>query len=50
MAWAFQSRVANLKGTPLEVNGVVYFFRPTTRLQAIDARTGRRLWHYARPS
>ena len=24
MAWAFQSRVPNLKGTPLEVNGVVY--------------------------
>lgn len=49
MAWAFQSRVPNLKGTPLEVNGVVYFSSPD-HVWAIDARTGRRLWHYERRS
>jgi glucose dehydrogenase len=49
MAWAFQSHAANLKGTPLEVNGVVYFSAPDN-VWAVDARTGRRLWHYERPS
>ncbi len=49
MAWAFQSHVSNLKSTPLEVNGVVYFSAPD-HVWAIDARTGRRLWHYERPS
>ena len=45
----FNSRVTNLKGTPLEVNGTVYFSAPD-HVWAIDARTGRRLWHYERPS
>jgi len=49
VAWAFQSRVNNLKGTPLEVNGTVYMSAPD-HVWAIDARTGRRLWHYERPS
>ena len=39
---------ATLKATPLEVNGVLYFSEPDNAW-AIDARTGRQLWHYRYP-
>jgi acido-empty-quinoprotein group A len=35
----------SVKSTPLEVNGVLYFTVPD-HAWAIDARTGRQLWHY----
>jgi alcohol dehydrogenase (cytochrome c) len=35
-----------VKGTPLEVNGVLYFTIPD-HVWAIDARDGHELWHYA---
>lgn len=34
-----------IKATPLEVNGVLYFTLPD-HAWAVDARTGRELWHY----
>ena len=34
-----------IKATPLEVNGVLYFTLPD-HAWAIDARTGRQIWHY----
>lgn len=34
-----------IKATPLEVNGVLYFAAPD-HAWAVDARTGRELWHY----
>ncbi len=34
-----------IKATPLEVNGVLYFAIPD-HAWAVDARTGRELWHY----
>jgi alcohol dehydrogenase (cytochrome c) len=49
MAWAFQTRSSTLKSTPLEVNGVLYFTAPD-HVWAIDARNGRSIWHYSRPS
>ena len=49
MAWAFQTHSAELKSTPLEVNGILYFTTPDNAW-AIDARNGRRIWHYSRPS
>ena len=49
MAWAFQTEGATLKCTPLEVNGVVYFTVPD-QVWAVDARTGRQIWHFRRPS
>jgi alcohol dehydrogenase (cytochrome c) len=50
LAWAFQSHLpAPFKGTPLEVNGILYFSLPDN-VFAADARTGRQLWHYQRPS
>jgi len=36
---------APIKSTPLEVNGVLYFSIPD-HAWAVDARTGRELWHY----
>ncbi|MBV9502812.1 MAG: acido-empty-quinoprotein group A [Acidobacteriaceae bacterium] len=49
MAWAFQTHSTTLKSTPLEVNGVLYFTTPDN-VWAIDARSGRSIWHYNRPS
>ena len=34
-----------VKATPLEVNGILYFAVPDHAF-AVDARTGRELWHY----
>jgi alcohol dehydrogenase (cytochrome c) len=49
LAWAFQTRSSTLKSTPLEVNGILYFTAPD-QVWAIDARSGRAVWHYNRPS
>jgi alcohol dehydrogenase (cytochrome c) len=38
-----------IKSTPLEVNGVLYFTAPDN-VWAVDARFGREIWHYQRPS
>src|SRR5216683_4503027 len=45
LAWIFQAHSAAIKSTPLEVNGVLYFTVPDN-VWAVDARTGRQLWHY----
>ena len=34
-----------LKGTPLMINGVLYFTAPD-HVWAVDARTGREIWHH----
>src|SRR3954470_24726522 len=34
-----------IKATPLEVNGILYFTAPDNAW-AVDARSGRELWHY----
>jgi quinoprotein glucose dehydrogenase len=36
----------NLKGTPLEVDGVVYAVSALNLVSALDARTGKELWTY----
>jgi acido-empty-quinoprotein group A len=45
LAWAFQANADALKSTPLEVNGILYFTVPE-QVWAVDARTGRQVWHY----
>ncbi len=45
LAWAFQAESQAIKSTPLEVNGILYFTVPE-QVWAIDARTGRQVWHY----
>ncbi|MGH9625290.1 MAG: acido-empty-quinoprotein group A [Bryobacteraceae bacterium] len=37
-----------IKSTPLEVNGALYFTMPDN-IWAVDARTGREIWHYKYP-
>lgn len=49
LAWAFQTHAQALKSTPLEVNGILYFTVPN-QVWAIDARTGRQIWHFRRQS
>jgi acido-empty-quinoprotein group A len=46
LAWMYRTKQGTIKSTPLEVNGVLYFTVPD-HVWAIDARTGRQLWHYA---
>src|ERR1700747_3744772 len=49
LAWVFRSHGNMLKSTPLEVNGILYFTAPDN-VWAVDARFGREVWHYQRPS
>ena len=53
LAWLYHANTgpggspfgAEIKSTPLEVNGVLYFTVPD-HAWAVDARTGREIWHY----
>ncbi len=51
LAWVFRAGVNQgaIKSTPLVVNGVMYFTVPD-HVWAIDARTGREIWHHVWPS
>ena len=49
LAWVFRTPAAVIKSTPLEANGVLYFTAPDN-VWAVDARFGREIWHYQRPS
>lgn len=49
LAWAFPTRGASIKSTPLEVNGILYFTVPDN-VWAVDARFGRLVWRYERHS
>ncbi len=52
LAWIYRVNTAgappagNIKGTPIMVNGVIYLTLPD-HVWAIDARTGRQIWHHA---
>ncbi|MCU1327167.1 MAG: glucose dehydrogenase [Bryobacterales bacterium] len=48
-AWKFRPNAGVIKGTPLMVNGVLYLTVPD-HVWAVDAATGRELWHFNRPS
>lgn len=54
LAWLYQANTGpgdaspfgiQIKATPLEVGGVLYFTVPD-HAWAVDARTGRQIWHY----
>ncbi len=49
LAWAYRAVTPQngtpIKATPLEIGGVLYFTVPD-HVWAIDARTGREIWHY----
>ncbi|MEO7191965.1 MAG: acido-empty-quinoprotein group A [Vicinamibacterales bacterium] len=47
LAWSYRASAGGaIKGTPLQVDGVMYLTNPD-HAWAIDARTGRELWHFA---
>src|SRR5579883_2592040 len=47
--WVFHSRNSNLlETTPVVINGVM-FVTSANDAFALDARTGREIWHYSRP-
>jgi acido-empty-quinoprotein group A len=48
LAWAFQAKTTGLTAVPLEVNGILYV-AGGNQAWAIDARTGRQVWHITRP-
>jgi alcohol dehydrogenase (cytochrome c) len=51
LAWVYRpapgrgSSTPTIKGTPIEVNGVLYVTVPD-HVWAVDAHTGREIWHY----
>jgi acido-empty-quinoprotein group A len=49
LKWVFETQTQAIKSTPLEVNGILYFTVPDY-VWAVDARTGRKIWQYYRPS
>jgi alcohol dehydrogenase (cytochrome c) len=48
LAWAFQTHARSLQSMPIEVNGILYL-SGGNEIWAIDGRTGRQVWHFARP-
>jgi acido-empty-quinoprotein group A len=48
LAWAFQTRTPLLESMPIVVDGIMYL-TAANQMWAIDARTGRQIWHYQRP-
>jgi len=49
LAWMMPMKSVPIKSTPLEVNGILYLTTPDN-VWAMDARTGRLIWHYLRDS
>jgi PQQ-dependent dehydrogenase (methanol/ethanol family) len=47
-AWVHPLPYSGLETTPLVVDGVMYVSGPN-QVQALDGRTGRQIWEYARP-
>ncbi len=47
--WIFQTRVpGNIETTPLVMEGLMYVTAASNHAFALDARTGRPIWHYAK--
>ena len=49
VAWIFRTRGVAIKSTPLMVNNILYFTEPDN-VWAVDAKFGRKIWHYERKS
>src|SRR5580658_498434 len=49
LAWVYRANGgasgSRISATPVEVNGVLYFTMPDN-VWAVDARTGREVWHH----
>ena len=45
--WIYQTgKPATFQATPLVADGVLYLAEPMSSVTALDARSGRKLWHY----
>jgi alcohol dehydrogenase (cytochrome c) len=50
LAWTFQTGQGDqIKATPIVVNGIAYITTPDN-MWAVDARSGRQIWHYTYPT
>ncbi len=50
LSWAFQTNQASqIKSAPILVDGILYFTVPEN-VWAVDARSGRQIWHYTAPA
>ncbi len=49
LAWAFPTHARAIKGTPIEVDGIVYLSSPD-HVWAVGAKTGELIWSFFRPS
>ncbi|HLJ13687.1 MAG TPA: PQQ-dependent dehydrogenase, methanol/ethanol family [Bryobacteraceae bacterium] len=47
-AWSFQFGGSTIETTPLVVDGIMFVTGPLDNASALDARTGRAIWHYSR--
>jgi PQQ-dependent dehydrogenase (methanol/ethanol family) len=46
-AWIFQTEVVEtMETTPIVINGIMYVTTAFNHVYALDARTGREIWHY----
>src|SRR5437667_3049642 len=45
LAWSYRTGAGGIKATPLQINGVLYLSAPDN-VWAVDARSGRELWHH----
>jgi alcohol dehydrogenase (cytochrome c) len=46
-AWIFQTEVReSMETSPIVINGIMYVTTSFSHVYALDARTGRELWHY----
>ena len=48
VAWVHQSGeiAAGLQGTPLAIDGVIYYTASYNKIFAVNGRTGQEIWHY----
>ena len=47
MTWVYQMRGGGaLESTPIVVDGIMYVTEPPSNVTALDAHTGKTLWHY----
>ena len=45
--WIYQTgKPATFQATPLVADGILYLSEPMSSVTALDARTGRKIWHY----
>jgi PQQ-dependent dehydrogenase (methanol/ethanol family) len=46
-AWIFQTEIVeSMETTPLVVNGIMYVTTSFSQVYALDAKTGKQIWHY----